>query len=106
MAQRDRIVRYIEENLCTEALCAQGVADYFQISVSSVSREMKKETGMGFLDYVHSRRIAMARELLDQGNRSVKDTAREVGYSGSLAFSRAFRKYEGTTPGAYRNRKK
>lgn len=105
-AQRDQILSYIEENLCMETLCAQGVADHFHISVSSLSREMKKATGMGFLDHVHAKRIAMAKELLSRGNRSVKQAAKEVGYANSLAFNRAFRKHEGTTPGAYRNQKK
>ena len=100
--QRDRILKVIEENLCRQTLCAQEVADHFHTSVSSISREVKKRTGMGFLDYVHSRRIAMAKELLTQGNRSVQETAGEVGYSNTLAFTRAFRKFEGTTPGSYR----
>lgn len=105
-AQRDQILRYIEENLCMETLCAQSVSDHFNISVSCVSREMKKCTGMVFLDYVHSKRIAMAKDLLTQGKRSVKEAAKEVGYSNSLAFNRAFHKYEGTTPGTYRNQNK
>ena len=105
-AHRQQVLQYIEEHLCLDTLCAQGVADYFHISVSSLSREMKKATGMGFLDYVHTKRISLAKELLTSENRSVQETARQVGYANSLSLTRAFRRIEGITPGTYRNQQK
>lgn len=101
----DCILDYIHQRLCNEDLCAQNVADQFSISVSGVSRRIKKRTGFGFLEYLHSRRIALAKELLARSDKPIKEIAREVGYASSLAFTRAFRRIEGTTPGAYRKGK-
>lgn len=96
------VLAYIHAHIREESLCARQAADHLSISVSKISREVKKHTGMGFLDYVHSRRIAMAKPLLRESTKNVTEIAAEVGYANPLAFNRSFRRLEGTTPGSYR----
>ena len=100
--EENPVLAYIHAHIREESLCARQAADHFSISVSKISREVKKHTGMGFLDYVHSRRIAMAKPLLLEGKKTVTEIAAEVGYANALAFNRSFRRLEGTTPGSFR----
>ena len=67
-----------------------------------VSRLFKADGTGSFLDYVHGLRIAKAEELLREGTLSVADVATSVGYGNALTMTRAFKRYVGTTPGAYR----
>jgi len=44
----------------------------------------------------------IARRLLDDASRSIKETALAMGFSDPRAFHRAFRRWTGTTPKQYR----
>ena len=50
-------------------------------------------------------RVEKAKELLE-GGASVNDAAIQSGYLDAKALTRAFKKYEGITPGSYRDSKK
>lgn len=98
----EMLIRYVQENLSRTSLCATEVASAFSISVSSLTREFQKNLGMGFSNYLHIQRIQKAKTLLQATAKPIKEIAAEVGYSNTLTMTRAFKKYEGTTPGAYR----
>jgi AraC-like DNA-binding protein len=44
--------------------------------------------------------------LLREGERKVAAVAQEVGYDSEAAFSRAFKRITGSTPGSFRDRHK
>lgn len=100
-----KIIRYINTHLREDTLSALEVAENFKISQSSLTREFQNNMNSTFSDYVHKERIAIAKKLLSQNRMSVKDVASEVGYTNTLALTRAFHKYEGITPGSYNSRK-
>ncbi len=100
-----KIVRYINDHLREDNLSALEVAEHFSISQSSLTREFKNNINSTFSDYVHKERIAIAKKLLSQHKLPVKDIATEVGYTNTLALTRAFHKYEGITPGSYNSRR-
>lgn len=100
-----KIVRYINTHLREDTLSALEVAEHFNISQSSLTREFKNNISSTFSDYVHRERIAIAKKLLSQNKLPVKDVAAEVGYTNTLALTRAFHKYEGITPGSYNSRR-
>ncbi len=83
------------------------------ISLDEVSREMdvspyyfsklfKEETGENFIEYLTAIRIAKAKELLENTDRSMKEICVEVGYQDPNYFSRIFKKNEGLTPTEYK----
>jgi AraC-like DNA-binding protein len=49
--------------------------------------------------------VEKAKELLEEG-ASVNDAAVGSGYLDAKALTRAFKRYEGITPGAYRDSRK
>jgi AraC-like DNA-binding protein len=54
--------------------------------------------------YCRNVRIARARELLEGGETSLKESAESLGYEDVASFTRTFRKAVGWAPGAYRKR--
>ena len=61
-----------------------------------------KDTVEGILDAIHKERICQAKELL-KGGMTVQATAQKIGYLDARGFIRTFKKYEGITPGQYKN---
>lgn len=95
-----KVRSYIEEHYDDPQLDVSLLAKEFSLNVSHLSRTYKKATSVGVLDNIHLVRIARAKEQLDLGC-SVQQTSAKVGYLESRALIRAFKRYEGITPGQY-----
>lgn len=72
-------------------------------SRSGFSRAFQRHTGLNFVTYVNSLRIARACELLTSGNRRIVDICFEVGFSNLSNFNRQFLAHKSMAPSAYRN---
>ncbi|WP_016741126.1 MULTISPECIES: helix-turn-helix domain-containing protein [Bacillales] len=72
------------------------------LTPSSYCRAFKRVTGMTPGEYLTGLRMEHAKELLAHSGGSVKDLARNVGYTDELYFSRLFKKREGLSPQIYR----
>lgn len=103
MRRREDILSAIEENCTDDAFNLQVLSEQFGLSVSYLSKYIKQQTGENFVDYVGKKRIAMAKKLLAESDENIEQVGRNVGYYNALTFRRAFKKYEGITPGAYRD---
>ncbi|MDF2962607.1 MAG: transcriptional regulator, AraC family, partial [Paenibacillus sp.] len=79
-----------------------GIADKLKLDPSYVSRLFRQEVSITFTDYVIALRLAKAKELLQHSTLTVKDIGAMVGYANQRSFNRIFKKYEGVTPGEYR----
>lgn len=96
------VKNYIRGNYTDSDLNVNRVADEFGKNPSYLSRSFLRLTGTSILDYIHYYRIQEAKILIGRGV-TLANAAAEVGYSNVLTMSRAFKKYEGTTPGKLRN---
>lgn len=76
-----------------------AVARELSLHPKSLSRRLAGR-GTTFRRLVDSERLDRSRILLDSG-RPVDEVARRVGYGDATAFSRAFKRWTGTTPTAY-----
>lgn len=97
-----KALAFIEENYCDPGICADMIGDALGLSSSYVSRLLRQNTGMGVVDYIHSARLRKAKELLRDTDMSVDDIALTVGFSSRWTLTRSFKRYEATTPGAFR----
>lgn len=97
-----KAVEIIHAHLQDPNLSVSMIADILGVSVSYVSRYFKRHIGMGALDYIHIKRIEEAKNLLENEDLSVNEVAERVGYINSLSLIRVFKKYEGITPGKYK----
>lgn len=98
----DDLTLYVKEHYSDPNLRLTLMADEFDMTESGLSRYFRKKIGMGLLKYIHLTRVHAAKELLAKSNMSIKIIAGLIGLDSSDSFIRIFKKYEGVTPGCYR----
>ena len=96
------VKNYIRGNYNDPDLNVNRVADEFGKNPSYLSRSFLRLTGTSILDYIHFYRIQEAKILIGRGE-TLAAAAAKVGYTNVLTMSRAFKKYEGTTPGKFKS---
>ncbi len=74
------------------------------ISERTLRRQFSAATGMTWRQYLLERRLLRAMATLAQPGPTVLEVATAVGFDSVSAFTRAFRRYAGETPTAYRSR--
>ena len=99
---RDRIMSCLAEQYRNE-IDFQRMSDEIGISYSYVRKIVKDETGKSLLDYVNTLRVQEAKRLLRQTTLSVGEISLQLGYANAQSLTRFFKKYEGVTPGEFRN---
>jgi AraC-like DNA-binding protein len=93
------ILDYIDNNL-EDSLTLKEIASRFYIDKYYLSRLFMKITGINIHDYILSKRIFKAKELLRDG-RSILDTCQMSGFSNYSTFVRAFKNLVGILPKEY-----
>jgi len=71
------------------------------MSRSSFADRFAKIVGITPIEYLLQLRMALAKKMLCREKRSVSEVAFAVGYNSASAFSIAFRRSTGTSPGAF-----
>ncbi|MGC5701442.1 response regulator transcription factor [Pseudomonas sp. NFXW11] len=66
------------------------------------SRLFKEAYGLGFMDYILSKRMDSAKDLLDNSQMPITSIGYEVGFKDPSYFARAFKQFTGSTPSEYR----
>jgi len=78
-------------------------AEELSMTTHTLRRHLKDE-GNSFQEIKDSIRRDQAMVLLDKQTLSIQEIAEKLGFSESAAFSRAFKKWTGVTPGVFRLR--
>lgn len=86
-------------------LTLEECASRLHYNANYLSSVFRKETGCAFSEYLTKYRFTMAKKWLDESELTVKDIAARLRYNNPQNFIRSFRKWEGITPGQYRERK-
>lgn len=99
-----QIIAYLEGHYADQELDVNSVCDYFYTSSSTLTRLLKKETGMSFSDYLTKVRMNHAIRLLTEGkDYNIKEISALVGFSSQHYFSRAFKNFTGLSPKQYKD---
>ena len=77
-------------------------ASEFGLTGPYVSKIFKDQMGEGIQDYINKVRLNQAKVHLLEEQLNLEHIARKVGYSNSNGIVRVFKKYEGVTPGQFR----
>ncbi len=83
-----------------EQLCFEANA-----SSRTITRLFNKETKMSFREWRQRARIMNALELLEDGNRSIKQVANKLGFSSTASFTHAFKEVMNLTPTEFLSKK-
>lgn len=93
-------IDYIEDNLTSE-IDLKNVADQSYFSLYYFHKIFHPITQTSIKEYIRKRRLTEAAyELVNTKNRII-DIAIKYQYQSQAAFTRAFKKMYGTTPGKY-----
>lgn len=99
---KDRILRWLVERMHTGELRADLAARELGFSRQTLFRRLKAE-GTTYSDTLTAARRRASELYLQGGRTSVADIAYLVGFSDAAAFSRAFKRWTGMSPQAYRD---
>ncbi|MDG0052686.1 AraC family transcriptional regulator [Paenibacillus sp. P2(2022)] len=95
-------IEFIELNLREDLKIAE-IASQAYFSAFHFQRVFQAISGFTVQQYIRRRRLSEAAKRLKQSNQKVLDIAIEYQYNSQEAFTRAFEKSFGITPGKYRN---
>ena len=98
----EKIKIYISENYNNNALNVASVGDHFNITPYYASNVFKRTTNVSMLDYIGKYRVNKAKEIIKTHNPKLASVAEMVGFNNVRTFMRTFVKYEGITPGQYK----
>ncbi|MBR7098892.1 MAG: helix-turn-helix transcriptional regulator, partial [Clostridia bacterium] len=99
----ERIVEYVDANL-TEKLSVTSLCREFNLSKNALYSLFNVHMGKPVKEYVNSRRMARAEELLKDTDIPTYEVCEKCGIDNYQYFCRVFRKEKGITPLQYRKR--
>lgn len=98
-------LEYIEANYDDPQLSVAMLGDKLDISGSYLSKMFREKFGTTMPDYIAQTRIRNAKIQLSTSEKSIQEIAAANGFLSSNVFIKTFKKWEGITPGVYRNLK-
>jgi len=84
----------------------EQIADQLSVSQRYLSDTLKKETGKTSTEHLQLYLIGEAKNILLNPNKTISEVAYELGFEYPPYFSRLFKKKEGISPSAYREKYK
>lgn len=97
----DQVRGVLRAALLTQHASADEVAALFSMHSRTLNRRLRK-FDTSFRELVDEVRYEIARQMLRNTSLDVTEVAAALGYADASAFTRAFRRWSGTTPGAWR----
>jgi AraC-like DNA-binding protein len=91
-----RVIDHLNRNL-TDELSLDALSQQFFVSKYYLCHAFRRQTGVSIFAYVNTKRIAMAQQLLANGEPATS-VAYAVGYGTYSSFYRAFCKQTGHPP--------
>jgi AraC-like DNA-binding protein len=86
---------------CQSETCLGHVSEMFAIHKRTLNRRLKDQ-GTSFKTLIDETRYELARQLLRDTHMGVAEVAAWLDYSDPASFDRAFRRWSGTSPSAWR----
>ncbi|MBP3902406.1 MAG: response regulator [Blautia sp.] len=97
------VIRYLEDNM-DRMVSRREAAQYVFLNEDYFSRVFRKETGLGYKEYVLKTKMDYAEKLLANTSIPVTLVASKVGYENFTNFSQMFKKITGMAPSDYRKK--
>ena len=98
--QVECIIDTLRRNM-SDKITLGDLASRLNMSGAHISRMLKKETGITFVDVLARIRVARAIELLGSGRYRINEAGREVGFDNYAYFYQIFKKHTGFSPREY-----
>jgi len=102
---RSKVYNYLLTNSYLGLVSLEEIAANFNVSARYMQRKLKEE-GVSYQQVADDIRKSLALYYLNAGNYPVKEISYLLGYNEISAFSRAFKRWTGTTPVGYQRQHK
>jgi AraC-like DNA-binding protein len=99
-----RVRDYLIDHAIGQPRDMNAAARALGISTRSLRRRLSQE-GRSYSDIVDEALATLAKRLLSDDERSIEATAYDMGFSSPSAFHKAFKRWTGTTPKEFRQRR-
>ncbi|MCP3763487.1 response regulator [Domibacillus sp. A3M-37] len=99
-----RAKEYINQHFENPGLSLESTAEALQVSPVYLSRIIKQELGISFVQLVTGKRMNKAVHLLETTDLTILNIAEAVGFESQHYFSTAFKKAVGVSPNQYRKK--
>ena len=93
------LIRYINQN-AAQPLTLDQLSEVFGISKFALLHEFKAHTGVSVYQYILTRRVLLAQEMIRQGAKP-RQACEESGFADYAGFYRAFKARTGMSPNQY-----
>ncbi len=87
----EKLYKSLEENIQSNELNAQLIAEELNISHSAMYKKIKALTGLTFVEFYRDYRLSIAKQLIQEMGYSVSEACYKVGYSDRKYFSKLFK---------------
>ena len=99
------IFQYIRSNY-RQTITLQDLADHFYLSTTYLSKYIKQECQVGFVDILNNVRLSHALVDLLHSDESILKISLDNGFASVAAFNKVFKEVYHTTPSKFRKEKK
>jgi transcriptional regulator GlxA family with amidase domain len=97
----EKVLLWVEEN-CARDLSLEDIAAHAGMSVRTLNRRFREQTGTTPLQWLLRARVRRAQHLLEGTDQPVDRIADRVGFGSPTAFRERFKRVVGASPHAYR----
>ncbi len=97
-----RVHAFLESNYFRDNLCLEETSSEFKLSPGYLSRILKQQSGLSFIEYLTRMRVTKAAQLMIDPAVKIYEVAEMVGFSSQHYFSRSFKRVFGIPPTDYR----
>ena len=94
------IRKYVERNI-EKPITVGGIAESLGYSIYYISHLFKEKTNITLQDYIASKKIDRAKELMKKGGFSLTEISDRLSFSSLQSFSRYFKNKVGVSPSQY-----
>ena len=91
---------YIDGHFC-EPITLKDLAAAVHVSAGYLSRYFRQKTGKTIMDTITRKKIAFAKQLIEEGNLKIFEIAQRVAFEDTTYFSHVFKKYAGVSAKTY-----
>jgi two-component system response regulator YesN len=91
---------YIDEHI-EDKLSLNDIASIFGLSPNYLSLLFKKDSDIGFSEYITQKKISRAKVLIASSDLKIYEISDLLGFENAFYFSKVFKKVEGCSPREY-----
>lgn len=96
-----RLDEFILKNIDNEELSAKMIAEEFAVSESTLTRKMRSMLNTSPNNYIQSKRLSTAAQLLSTNSYRINEVCYAVGFSSPSYFTKCFKSFYGCLPKEY-----